>query len=160
MSQMSYIAPSQFLRSNAIKVTAGQILDPAELGMEPHPTFGPLPVVEVVEAKEDGSVFLLAEFTCACGEVRQIHPGDWFQVRACETCTKRRQRKAKKVTKSDEVKAAEKLAREAKLAEASAARATAKVEALQAKAVKALAEAEAKLALIEKVRAEKAAEAS
>ena len=156
---MSYIAPSQFLRSKGIKVTAGQILDPDELGMEAHPTFGPLPVVEVVEAKEDGSVFLLAEFTCACGEVRQIHPGDWFQVRACETCTKRRQRKAKKVVKSDEQKAAELAARETKLADAAMLRAAAKVEQLKAKAEKALADAEAKVALIAKVAAEKAAAA-
>lgn len=156
---MSYIAPSQFLRSKGIKVTAGQILDPEELGMEAHPSFGPLPVVEVIEAKEDGSVFLLASFTCACGEVREIHPGDWFQVRACAACTKKAQRRAKKVVKSDEVKAQEQAAREAKLAEAAMTRAAAKVEALKAKAEKALADAEAKVALIAKVAAEKAAAA-
>ena len=154
---MSYIAPSQFLRSKNIKVTAGMILDPAELGMEDHPVFGPLPTVEVLEAKEDGSVFLLAEFTCECGEVRQIHPGDWFQVRACETCTKKRQRRAKKVVKSDEVKAAEALTRETKRAEQAAKSAQAKLEAAQAKATKLAEEVAAKKALIAKVEAEKAA---
>ena len=156
---MSYIAPSQFLRSKAIKVTAGMILDPAELGMQPHPTFGPLPVVEVVEAKEDGSVFLQAEMTCECGEVRTIHPGDWFQVRACETCTKRRQHKARKIIKSDEVKAEEALTRETKRAEEAAKRAREKLVVAQAKAAKLAEEVETKQALIAKVEAEKAAAA-
>jgi hypothetical protein len=152
---MSYIAPSQFLRQNKIVVSAGQILDPTELGMEAHPVFGTLPVVEVVEAKEDGSVFLLAEMTCACGEVRQIHPGDWFQVRACETCTKKRQRKAKKDTKSPEEIEAAQAERDLKYAEAAIARAEVKAAAAIAKAEKTKADLEARKALVAKVAAEK-----
>ena len=152
---MSYMAPSQFLRSNKIKVTAGMILDPAELGMPAHPVFGPLPVVEVVEAKDDGSVFLLGEITCECGEVRTIHPGDWFQVRACETCTKKRQRKARRPVKSEAEKAEAAALREVKQAEAEIARAQKRAAEATAKAEKAKADLEAKQALIAKVAEEK-----
>jgi Na+-translocating ferredoxin:NAD+ oxidoreductase RnfC subunit len=165
---MAYIAPSLFLRSKNIKVTAGMILDPAELGMEPHPVFGPLPVANVLDAKDDGSVFLHAEIACSeCGETRVIEPGDWFQVRRCRAHQKRTQRKSKKVAKTPEEIEAAKIEREAKQAKSSAEREIAKAERLsaeaQAKAEKAaatLAELAAKRALIEQVAAEKGAEIS
>ena len=152
---MSYLAPSQFLRSNKISVTAGMILDPQQLGMADHPVFGPLPVVTVIEAKEDGSVFLLAEMVCECGATRTIHPGDWFQVRACESCTKRRQRRARRPVKSDAEKAAAQAARDLKLAQDAITRAEEKAKVAQEKALAAKAELDAKQALIAKVAQEK-----
>jgi hypothetical protein len=152
---MSYIAPSQFLRNAKIQVTAGMILDPIELGMEPHPVFGDLPVVTVIEAKEDGSVFLLGEIECDCGNLRTIHPGDWFQVRACETCTKKRQRKARRHTKSDEEKAAAQATRELKQAQDAITRAEEKAKVAQARAAKLQEELEARQALVAKVAQEK-----
>ena len=58
------------------------------------------------------------------------------------------------------MKAQEKLARDAKRAEAAAARATAKVEALRAKAEQLQAEVDAQKALVAKVAAEKGVEVS
>ena len=152
---MSYIAPSQFLRSNKINVTVGMTLDPQQLGMPAHPIFGELPVVTVLEAKADGSVFLLAEMVCECGASRTIHPGDWFQVRACESCTKRRQRKSRRHTKSEEEKAAAQAERDLKYANDAIKRAEDKAAAAMAKAEKLNAELEARKALIAKVAEEK-----
>ena len=159
----NWMSPKLFLASKGIKITAGMVLDPVELGMPEHPTFGPLPVATVIEAKEDGSVFLHATIECSeCGEEREIEPGDWFQVRRCSQHQKRAQRKAKKIAKTPEQLAEEKKVREdkqaAKSAEAQLAKALAKVEALQVKAAKAeedAAAAAARAELIAKVAAEK-----
>ena len=160
----NWMSPKLFLASKGIKITAGMVLDPVELGMPVHPTFGPLPVATVITAKDDGSVFLHATIECSeCGEEREIEPGDWFQVRRCSQHQKRAQRKAKKLVKSDEVLASEKAAREekqaAKSAEAALAKAQAKVEKLQAAAAKAEADAKAKADLIAKGTAGKAEQA-
>ena len=152
---MSYMAPKQFLAANKIKVTVGMILDPQQLGMADEPRFGPLPVVHVLEAKDDGSIFLLGEITCECGATRELHPGDWFQVRACETCTKKRQRKSKSNAKSPEEKAANLAERELKYAEAAILRGEAKVAKMAAKAEKARSEMVARQALVAQVAAEK-----
>ena len=157
---MSYLAPSQFLRAAKIQVTAGMILDPQQLGMADHPVFGPLPVVTVIEAKEDGSVFLQAEMICECGASRTIHPGDWFQVRGCESCTKRRQRRARRPVKSDVEKATAQAERDAKVAADAVVRAEAKALVAKAKADKALADLEARQALVAKVAQEKGVEIS
>ena len=152
---MSYMAPKQFLAANKIKVEVGQVLSPIEMGMEPHPVFGHLPVVTVLEAKEDGSIFLLGEIECECGATRVIHPGDWFQVRACETCTKRRQRRARRPTKSEEEKAQAQAERELKQAEANIIRAEARAAAAAEKASLLQAKLEERRSLIAKVAAEK-----
>jgi hypothetical protein len=94
---MTYVKPSEFLSKNGIKVEKGAVLDPAKLGMPPHPRFGPLPKVEVTAAREDGKGFLTAEMKCVgCGEVMEVHAGDWFQKRTCPAC-KKGSRKAVKV---------------------------------------------------------------
>lgn len=151
-----WMSPKLFLASKGIKITAGMVLDPEELGMPEHPIFGALPVATVIEAKDDGSVFLHATIECSeCGETREIEPGDWFQVRRCQQHQRKAQRKAKKVAKTPEQLASEKAEREtkqaAKTAEAQLAKAQAKVEKLQAEAKAALEKAE----LLAKVAAEK-----
>lgn len=157
----NWMSPKLFLASNGIKITAGMILDPEKLGMPEHPTFGPLPVVKVLDAKDDGSVFLHGEIECAtCSEIRVIEPGDWFQVRRCQQHQRQAQRKAKKIAKTPEQLAEEKAAREAdqktKTAEQQLKVAEAKLAAAQ-KVAAAMAE---KKALLEKVAAEKGAEIS
>ena len=161
MSTNPWIAPSQFLRNNKIKVTAGMILDPHELGMPEHPVFGALPVATVLVAKDDGSVFLSAVIECAdCGEEREIGPGDWFQTRRCHTHQRKAQRKSKAVHKSDEEKEAAKLEREAKYAAERAEREIARAEAKAKLAVEKAQAAQAKLELMQKVAAEKGVEIS
>lgn len=161
MTTNTWMAPSLFLRSNKITVTAGMVLDPAELGMPEHPLFGALPVVTVLEAKDDGSVFLHGTIECSvCGEERDIEPGDWFQVRRCRTHQKRAQRAAKAIHKTDEEKQAAKEEREAKQSLANAER---EIERMEKKAALALEKAEAaqaRLALMAKVAAEKGAKIS
>jgi hypothetical protein len=152
------MAPSQFLRQNKVSVTAGMVLDPVQLKMSDHPVYGPLPVVRVLEAKQDGSIFLLGEIDCECGAVRVIHPGDWFQVRACESCTKKARRKSKSVAKTPEEKAAAQAERELKYAEEKLARLEAKKAAAVANAAKLAAELEERKALIAQVAAEKGVE--
>lgn len=151
----SWMSPKQFLVANKIKVTAGMVLDPVELGMPDEPRFGPLPVLTVLVAKDDGSIFLLGEIECACGEKREIHPGDWFQIRGCRTCTKKAQRSAKAVHKTDEEKEAAKLEREVKYASEAAIRAEKSMAAHVAAAEKRAADARAKLELLRAVAAEK-----
>jgi hypothetical protein len=157
-NESSYMAPSQFLRANKVKVTAGMILDPQQMGMADHPSYGPLPVVLVLEAKQDGSIFLLGEIKCDCGATREIHPGDWFQVRGCETCTKKARRRGKSARKTDEEKAAAQAERELKYAEDKLARLEAKKTAAVAHAAKLAAELEERKALIAQVAAEKGVE--
>ncbi len=157
----NWMSPKLFLASKGIKVTSGMVLDPEKLGMPEHPVFGALPVATVIDAKDDGSVFLHAIIACSeCGEERVIEPGDWFQVRRCHTHQRKAQRKAKKVAKSPEQLAEEKAKREAdqkaNAAERALAAAQAKVERLQKEA----AEAAERKALIAKVAAEKGAEIS
>ena len=160
-NNQSWIAPSQFLRQNKITVTAGMILDPQELGMPEHPLFGALPVVRVIDAKADGSVFLHGIIECAvCGEKREIEPGDWFQVRRCRTHQKKAQRAAKAVHKTEEEKLAAKQEREAKYAMESAEREIKRAEEKAAAAMKRAEEAAAKLELLAKVAAEKGVKVS
>jgi Na+-translocating ferredoxin:NAD+ oxidoreductase RnfC subunit len=152
----NWIAPSQFLRNNKIKVVAGMVLDPQELGMPAHPVFGALPVVTVIDAKDDGSVFLHGEIECSeCGETREIEPGDWFQVRRCRTHQKKAQRKAKAVHKTEEEKLAAKTQREAEQAVKNAEREIKRAEEKAAAAMKRAEDAQAKLDLMAKVAAEK-----
>ena len=62
---------------------------------EIHPKYGKRPDLEVLAVNEDGSKWTLGRFTCACGETRDIHAGDWFQVRQCTTCKPTKAKKAK-----------------------------------------------------------------
>lgn len=77
-------SPKRFLRGRRLKI--GQILDPDELEMPRHPTFGKLPVLKVLETFDDCSL-LKGEITCCvegCRRKRIITAGDWFQVRRCQ----------------------------------------------------------------------------
>ena len=157
----NWMSPKLFLASKGIKITAGMVLDPEELGMPEHKTFGPLPVVKVLDAKDDGSVFLHGEIECSeCGEIRVIEPGDWFQVRRCQQHQRQAQRKAKKIAKTPEQLAEEKAARETDQKAKAADRALLAAEKKLAAATKHAEEMAAKKALLEKVAAEKGAEIS
>ena len=77
-------SPKRFLRGRRLRI--GQILDPDELEMPRHPTFGKLPVLKVLETFDDCSL-LKGEITCCvegCNRKRIITAGDWFQVRRCQ----------------------------------------------------------------------------
>jgi uncharacterized Zn finger protein (UPF0148 family) len=160
----TYIAPSQFLKQNKIKVEAGDVLDPTVLGMAPHPMYGALLPVTVIEAKADGSVFLLAQASCPkCGEAFELHPGDWFQKRACNTCSKKARRgsglseeeKAARKAERDVETAQARVTKEAKKAEEAAERAQLKAAEAQAKVEEIRAAAAARAELVAKVAAEK-----
>lgn len=80
-------SPKRFLRGKRLKI--GQILDPEQLGMQPHPLYGPLPVLVVLETFDDCSL-MRGQIRCAtCGHHRIIVAGDWFQVRRCVPCQKK-----------------------------------------------------------------------
>jgi hypothetical protein len=154
MTQTKQPTPKQFLASKKIAVNVGDILNPTELQMPVNPAYGPLPVVEVTEAK-DGS-FVAGIASCnECGTQITIHAGDWFQKRRCEKCQRKAQRHAANPPMTEEQKAAKLLEREAakavtaaKHAEEKAAKAQARAALIQQKAeekaVKIRAEAEAK----------------
>lgn len=152
----TWIAPSQFLKQNKITVESGMVLDPTELGMPSHPLYGDLLTVEVLEAKADGSVFLLGRCTCpVCGEAFEIHPGDWFQKRACNACSKKARRPSAKM--SEEEKEAKKAERTAKYAAERVVKEQKKAEEAAARAQKAAEEAQAKVEALRKASEERAA---
>lgn len=148
------ITPKQFLKSKHIVVNVGDVLNPIELGMEADRKYGPLPTVNVTEAKE--GTFVAGIAGCLdCGTQITVHAGDWFQKRRCEKCQKRAQRHAANPPLSEEEKMqrlagreVKKLATAAKHAEEQAVKVQARAVAIQAKAeekaVKIRAEAEAK----------------
>jgi hypothetical protein len=143
-----WTSPMQQLKQLGVKVEAGQILNPVELGMSAHPQYGVMPTVKVLEAKADGSVFLLGEIKCECGETRQIHPGDWFQVRSCLKCAKRARRGSEKLSEAE--KTARAAERAAKVEQNRLVKAQTKAEAQAEKARKT---AEAAQAKVESLRA-------
>jgi hypothetical protein len=142
-----WTSPMQQLKQLGVKVAAGMVLNPSGLGMTAHPQYGDLPIVKVLEAKADGSVFLLGEIECECGETRQIHPGDWFQVRSCLKCAKRARRGGEKLSEAE--KAARAAERAVKVEQNRLIKAQAKAEAQAEKARKA---AEAAAAKVEAIR--------
>jgi uncharacterized Zn finger protein (UPF0148 family) len=154
MTRTKQLTPKQFLNANKITVNVGDVLNPTELGMPVNMAYGPLPVVEVTEAKEGAFVSGIASCN-ECGTQIVIHAGDWFQKRRCEKCQKRAQRHAVNPPMTEEQKAAKLLEREAakaataaKHADEKAAKAQARAALIQQKAeekaVKIRAEAEAK----------------
>ena len=151
----TWMSPKSFLGLNKIKVEAGMILDPDELGMPEHPQYGKLLTIEVIEAKADGSIFLLGQATCPmCGEAFHPHPGDWFQKRACNVCAKKGRRPSAKM--SEEEKEAKKAERTAKYAAERVVKEQAKAEEAAKRAQKAAEEAQAKVEALKKAAAERA----
>jgi hypothetical protein len=151
-----WVKPSDFIASKSIKVVDGSVLDPEQLGMPEHPTFGKLPVLTVLVANDDNTYFILGCIDCACGVKREVHAGDWHQVRGCKTCTKTRQRAGNRAAgASPEAQLLAQLARTVKEAERKA-----KLDAAKAKvaAENAAIQEKARLeheALVAKVAAEK-----
>lgn len=166
MTNANWMTPKKFFSNNKTKLTVGQIVDPAQLGMPAHPIHGALPVLTVTEVKEDGEL-LTGTISCIgqggdhkCSETVTVHAGDWFQVRRCRTCQKRVSRRNSRSRLSPEEKATREAARtqakaerDAKKAADKAAKAEERLKAekerLAAKAAKAEQEAQAKIAALE-----------
>ena len=147
---MAYVTPKQFLASKNVKVNVGDILNPTNLGMDPHPQYGTLPTVEVTKA--EGGRFVEGIAACLdCETQVVIHAGDWFQKRRCEKCQRRNQRKTANPPQSEEAKAAKVAEREAKKAATAVKKAEEKAQKNAEKAKMALAKAEEKA---EKLRQE------
>lgn len=87
VTENTFVAPAAFLKGKGIKLTVGQLVDYTSLGLAPHPKHGPIPVVTVLEVRDDGSL-LTGSITCACDKLVTVHAGDVFQKRRCETCQK------------------------------------------------------------------------
>jgi hypothetical protein len=163
---VGWVSPKSFLQGRKLEV--GEILDPVKLGMPVHPTFGPLPTLKVTVVKEDGSL-LEGNYCCTeegCGELLEIHAGDWFQVRRCKTHQRRAARaksskrlnpevkavkeaeRIKAKAERDAVKAQEKATKAAARAQAIASKQEEKAKALEAAAAAKVKAAQEKLAAV------------
>jgi formate dehydrogenase maturation protein FdhE len=61
-----------------------------------HPKYGARPDLEILEVNEDGSKWKLGRIKCTtCQKPRDLHPGDFFQVRSCLDCKPTKAKKAK-----------------------------------------------------------------
>lgn len=145
----AWLAPGPFLKmfraaNPQFPIVVGSVLAWEEMGLPAHPQFGVCPPLTVTFIHPSGAVE--GTIKCVdCGEIVEVHAGDIFQKRRCETHQRKMQHLSRKGIKSPEEAEQRKAEREAKRLQEQAEKATKKAASIQAQAEKTLADAQAKV---------------